>query len=548
MAGASELGHRVSGQRTRSAVALLPVLPLVGALAAACSTGHSPTAVAPNAAKPVPVLVPASLPARACDWAHDAIGYEIFVRSFFDSDGNGSGDLRGVIDKLDYLNDGNPATDDDLGVDLLWLMPTFPSPSYHGYDVTDFDAVNSEYGTRETLRELVDLAHRRHMRVLLDLPLNHTSDRHPWFVDAATASTSAHRRWYLWRSDDPDWGQPWNRGAATWHRAGDSYYYGLFWGGMPDLNWGNRQVRDAIVDVMLNWLDLGVDGFRLDAVRHLVETGPGSGQADASDTHRHLSELAGRLAARRPDVLLIGEIWADAAAIAPYYGTAAAPELGATFDFSLAAAIVDGVRDRQARPLVDALQQINQRYPAGAIDVTFVDNHDQVRLASQLGDDGAGLRQAAALLLTLPGTPFIYYGDEIGQRNGPTSDDEDKRRPLAWASIASQRADPTSLLSLYRQLIRLRQSSSPLRRGTTEVLTGMPHGDAVLALLRRQGGQRLLVLHNLTDRPVEAGPFLIEATALRPLWTSVPVDDPMAVAGAISVLLPPRASGVWVLE
>jgi len=537
MTGASELKQQV--RKLATLVALASVLTSCVATPAPARSGPAPAAGARSAARWPPIDV---------DWAHDAVGYEIFVRSFSDSDGDGVGDLRGVIERLDLLNDGDPATSDDLGVDLLWLMPTFSSPSYHGYDVVDFDTVNPQYGTRQTLQQLVAAAHRRGMRVLLDLPLNHTSDRHPWFVDAATSPTSHHRDWYLWRSDDPGWGQPWNAGARSWHRAGSGYYYGLFWGGMPDLNWSNGEVRSAIADSMLRWLDLGVDGFRLDAVRHLVESGPGSGQSDASATHRHLRELAARLAVRRSDVLLIGEIWADAATIAPYYGAAGEPELGATYDFPLASAIVDGVRDRQAQPLADALQTIIQCYPVGAVDITFVDNHDQVRLASQLGDDDAGLRQAAALLLTLPGTPFIYYGDEIGQRNGPTGDDEDKRRPLAWANVASQRADPTSLLSLYRQLIRLRQRWQPLRRGTTEVLVGMPHGDAVLALQRRAGEQRLLVLHNLTDQPAEAGPFLIEATAVRPLWTSAPSAEPMAVLGAIGVLLPPRASGVWLIE
>jgi glycosidase len=340
---------------------------------------------------------------------------------------------------------------------------------------------------------------------------------------------------------------------------------------MPDLNWGEAAVRSAIAEAMLRWLDLGVDGFRLDAVRHLVETGPGAGQSDAGATHGHLRELAARLAARRPYALLLGEIWADAATIARYYGSTEQPELGATFDFPLAGAMVGGLLDRDARPLAEALRAIARRYAPSAVDVTFLDNHDQIRLATQLGADDAALRQAAALLLTLPGTPFIYNVDEIGQRNGPTSDDEDKRTPLAWsagpgvgftsgtpwhtpapgserANIFSQRGDPSSLLSLYRQLIRLRQQWRPLRRGTTEILPGTERSRSVLALLRSEGGQRLLVLHNLANQTVEAGPFLIEARSARPLWTSAPIDEPMVVAGAIGVALPARSSSVWLLE
>jgi glycosidase len=179
------------------------------------------------------------------DWADGAVFYEVFVRSFADSDGDGIGDLRGLIERLDYLNDGDPTTDDDLGVSGLWLMPIFPSPSYHGYDVTDYESIDSDYGTLADFADLMRETERRGIRVVLDLVLNHSSSQHPWFVDSATGSGSPYRDWYVWNATNPGWTQPWGGSFPTWHLNGidGTYYYGVFWGGMPDLNFMTPAVR-----------------------------------------------------------------------------------------------------------------------------------------------------------------------------------------------------------------------------------------------------------------------------------------------------------------
>jgi len=196
------------------------------------------------------------------------VGYEIFVRSFFDSDSDGTGDLAGIQAKLDYL--------DDLGVNLIWLTPIHPSPSYHGYDVTDYRAVNPELGTLEDFRSLAAAARRRGMRVILDLVVNHTSSRHPWFVASASSPVNDQRDWYVWRQDDPGWKQPWGHRSPVWHRRKSFYYYGIFWEGMPDLNLENPAVLKEVSGIIAFWLKQGASGFRLDAARHLVEEPDGA--------------------------------------------------------------------------------------------------------------------------------------------------------------------------------------------------------------------------------------------------------------------------------
>jgi glycosidase len=246
---------------------------------------------APAASAPVP-------PAGPDEWWNGAVFYEVFVRSFADSDADGSGDLKGLVAHLDYLS--------DLGVDALYLMPVFESPSSHGYDVTDYERVNREYGTEADLAALLEAAHRRGMKVILDLPLNHTSERHPWFREAASSPASPRREWYEWSPRNPGWGQPWDLNTPAWHRYGREYYYGLFSGSMPDLNYRNPAVRQEMKRIVHLWLDRGVDGFRLDAVRFLVETGPMRGQVSTPETHAYLKELSAWARAARPGTPLVG--------------------------------------------------------------------------------------------------------------------------------------------------------------------------------------------------------------------------------------------------
>ena len=499
---------------------LLLLAAVLATCASACATSR-PSGVASRA-------IPSTIaPPRYPSWSNGAVFYEVFVRSFQDSNGDGKGDLQGLIARLDYLNDGDPATERDLGVDAIWLMPVFVSPSYHGYDTVDYENVNPDYGTNADFALLLEEAHRRGIKVIVDLVLNHTGSGHPWFVEAAASPSSSRRDWYVWSATDPGWGQPWNPASPTWHRKGDAFYYGLFWGGMPDLNFRNPAVREEMKRVAALWLSRGVDGFRLDATRHLIETGPADGQVDVAETHAFLKEFAAFVRSVKPDAVLVGENWTDTGKIAPYYGsTAKVPggdELPLNFDFPMAARIIAGARSGDAGVIADKIDEMRRAYPAGATDVPFLTNHDMRRIASELEDDPGKLRSAAAILLTLPGTPFLYYGEEVGLLNGTTDDDESKRTPMPWdgtpgggfttgrpwhrfapglerTNVAAQTDDPASLLSHYRALIRARHSSAALAVGELEFLS---RTGPVLAFLRIEGSERVLVAHNLGDQAVE---------------------------------------------
>jgi glycosidase len=249
---------REASMRKRKALST----PLLAALVAlGCAGGCARRTDPPRAAAPAPPLVVDAPPAPAAwdlDWARGAVFYQVFVRSFQDSDGDGVGDLRGLIARLDYLNDGRPGEGEDLGVDGIWLMPVHESPSYHGYDVVDYENIDREYGTNEDFARLCAEAKKRGMRVILDLVVNHSGVAHPWFSDPA------RRDWYVRRDDDPGWTQPWGSGP-TWHRGEDGYYHGIFWSGMPDLNWRNPALRSEMARLARLWLDRGASGFRLDA-------------------------------------------------------------------------------------------------------------------------------------------------------------------------------------------------------------------------------------------------------------------------------------------
>jgi len=462
-------------------------------------------------------------------WANGAVFYELFVRSFQDSNGDGKGDLEGLIARLDHLNDGDPRTGTDLEVDALWLMPVFASPSYHGYDTADYETINPDYGTNQTFARLCAEAHRRGMKVIVDLVLNHTGVDHPWFRESASSPTSPRRDWYVWSDRDLGWGQPWNPKSRSWHPRNGGFYYGLFWAGMPDLNFHSAGVREEAKRIAALWLSRGVDGFRLDATRHLFETGPGAGQSDAPETHAYLKEFAAHVRRVKPDAVLVGENWTETPVIAAYYGsTRAVPggdELPLNFDFPLAGRILQGVRAGDAAPIGEKLLEIERTYPPGATLVPFLTNHDQRRVASELREDAGKLRSAAAVLLTLPGAPFLYYGEEIGMANGPGDEDEAKRTPMAWdgthlagfttgrpwhgfapgrerVNVAAQSGDPSSLLSHYRALIRARHASPALARGSLTLLRAQ---GALLAFERRLGSERVLVAHNLAAEPLSEG-------------------------------------------
>jgi len=542
------------------------------ALAAGCSLapGRTPPHPADEAA---PAAAAERAPGWDHAWARDAVFYEVFVRSFADSDGDGIGDLRGLTARLDDLNDGDPATTTDLGVDGLWLMPIFASPSYHGYDTTDYESINPDYGTLDDFDTLLAEAHRRGIRVILDFVMNHTSDQHPWFVESASSPASPRRDWYVWRADDPGWTQPWGSTYPTWHPRDGAFYYGIFWSGMPDLNFRTPAVRREIERLAELWLDRGVDGFRLDATRHLVADGPGQLQNDTPETHAFLRELSAAVRRSHPQALLVGENWTDTATIAPYFGSTAevtgGDELPLNFDFPLAAAIVEGVRSGDPAPIAATLASIAELYPPGVLDAPFLTNHDMIRIASQLDGDERRLGTAAALLLTLPGVPFLYYGEEVGVANGPGRDDTQKRTPMPWddspgggftsgtpwfpfapgratANVAAERGTPGSLWERYRALIALRHAVPALGTGT---LAPLPTGavPTLLAYLRRTADDRVLVIHNLGETAVEAAPLALDAAALEPLFVDAGVAASHGDAGWRAGL-PPGATGVWRLR
>ncbi|HYU16698.1 MAG TPA: alpha-amylase family glycosyl hydrolase, partial [Candidatus Acidoferrum sp.] len=524
---------------------------LLVACFAGCNSAPAPApAPPPSAPSTAAASPPAPAPARAAapeppideaPWWKGAVFYQVFVRSFQDSDRNGIGDFKGLTRRLDYLNDGDPKTSTDLGVDAIWLMPVFQSPSYHGYDVVDYETIEEDYGTGEDFQRFLEEAHRRGIRVILDLILNHTGVDHPWFRESASSPSSPRRSWYVWSDTRLDWGQPWNPSAPTWHERNGAYYYAIFWDGMPDLNFRNPEVRAEAKRIARLWLDRGVDGFRLDAIRHLIEAGPGEGQSKSPETHLFLEEFARAVAQAKPDAVLVGEVWSTTYDIAAYYGATGRDELQLLFDFPLAEAMIGAVNGGRAGDIESALGLARDAYPKAAVDAPFLANHDQVRSATQLSNDPARLRLAAALLLTMPGSPFIYYGEEVGLQNGPGKEDEWKRTPMPWdgsprhgftagkpwysfapgvarTNVAAQTKDAKSLLSRYRKLIAVRKASPALTRGAIEVLSAPGAQGAVLAFVRSAGAENVLVVHNLSTRPADTGPMSAAGVAAEPLF------------------------------
>lgn len=550
----------------------LPFLLLLSLLAALAVTPCAAKSDLPIPTAPVAAVRPASTSQPRLDWARGAAFYEIFVRSFADSDGDGIGDLRGLTSRLDYLNDGDPSTTSDLGIEGIWLMPVFASPSYHGYDTVDYYAINPQYGTTADFDTLIAAAHARGIRVIVDLVINHTSSRHPWFVESSSSPRAPKHDWYVWRADDPGWRQPWG-GGPTWHEMNGAYFYGIFSGGMPDLNLEDASVRAEVRAIASFWLERGVDGFRLDAARHLIEDGPGELQCNTPGTHAFWKEFAAHVRAIAPEALLVGENWTSTENIAPYFGSTATvaggDELPMSFNFPLAGSILQAVRTRDAAPVVATLDAVARLYPAGVLDGTFITNHDTPRVATELGSDPAKLRSAAALLLTLPGSPFLYYGEEVGLSGGKP--DPNIRTPMPWndreagggfttgtpwrpfatgrehANVAAQSRDPGSLLAHYRRLVHLRASSPALRRGTIAVLDPGAGNKQVLAFIREAEGERMLVVHNLGASGASAGSWDLHARAAKLVHATVN-GARVRVAGGIRATVPAAGSAIWRLR
>lgn len=453
--------------------------------------------------------------ARADDWKKGAVCYEIFIRSFSDSDGDGTGDLKGLTQKLDYINDGNPRTMRDLGAKCVWLMPVAASPSYHGYDVKDYYRVHPEYGTNADFKRFVAAAHQRGIRVLVDLVLNHASNEHPYFKAALRDTTSPYRSWFRFSRTKPDIKGPW--GQEVWHKSPirDEFYYGVFWSGMPDLNYENPAVREEAKRVSRYWLtEMGVDGFRLDAVPYLVEVG--NVVKDTRETHDILRDFGADVRRTAPRAFTIGEVWDSLSTVLTYYPD----QLDAYFAFALSDALLDAVRTGSASKLLAPFMRMQAAQPAHRWS-TFQRNHDQTRTVTALGGDTTRARLAAELLFTLPGLPFVYYGEEIGMTGDKP--DERLRTPMHWTgghaagfttgapweplqpdsqrvNVQRQDRDRGSLLNMYRRLIHLRGSNAAL--GTGDLVPLTTNNEAVVAFLRRSPAGTALVVANLGTAPL----------------------------------------------
>ena len=479
------------------------------------------------------VFLAAALPAQpvarpsAAGWTKGATCYEIFVRSFRDSDGDGIGDLNGLTQSLDYINDGNPRTSTDLGARCLWLMPVAESPSYHGYDVSNYFKVEPDYGTNADFKRLVTEAHERGIRVLVDLVLNHASSEHPYFQEALRDPASPHRGWFRFSASKPTSKGPW--GQDVWYKSPlrDEYYYAVFWSGMPDLNYETAAVRQEASSIARFWLtEMRVDGFRLDAVPYLVETGDTLAHSRA--THDVLRRFSADVRRAAPRAFTIGEVWDSTGTILSYYPN----ELDAYFAFPVSDAILEAVRSGSPGKLVPEVLRFQRALPPDRWS-PFLRNHDQTRTITALGGDTARARLAAQILLTLPGLPFIYYGEEIGMMGDKP--DERLRTPMQWSSaanggftrgkpwetlqpdtlsvnVARQSADSSSLLNVYRRMIHLRAENHAL--GSGELVPVDASSDGVLAYLRRDGRRAVLVLANLGTRPLEGVKVTLQPKAI----------------------------------
>ncbi len=445
--------------------------------------------------------------------------YQIFIRSFYDSDGDGIGDINGIIEKLDYLNDGNPDTDTDLGVDGIWLLPFHPSPSYHGYDVTDYYAIHPDYGTMDDFRRLIEKARKRGLKIIMDLVVNHTSSEHPWFKDAAASTDSEYRNWYVWADEHTNTAEAGAVGGPAWHKSETGHYLGIFWSGMPDLNFDHPPVRQEMIRIGQFWLEQGVHGFRIDAAKHIYEDWAHS-KNDPEVRDKNIAwwnEFRSAMEEVHPDVYIVGEVWdSSPVVIAPYL-----EPFDSAFNFGLASDIIANTRSERSGDYGNRLRRIHDLYREASsgsfIDAPFLTNHDQNRVMSELKGNMEHAKMAAAQLLTLPGNPFIYYGEEIGMEG--QKPDEHIREPMIWyedhtrpgmtrwiqpkhnqgtaLSVETQTDDPDSLLSHYRRLIRWRTEIPALDGG--EINDYRSNNRHITAYVRTAHHDRVLVLHNMSS-------------------------------------------------
>jgi maltose alpha-D-glucosyltransferase/alpha-amylase len=506
-------------------------------------------------------------------WYKDAVFYQLHVKSFSDSNGDGIGDFPGLTSRLPHL--------ESLGVDCLWLQPMYPSPFRDdGYDISDYTNIHPSYGTLDDFRRFLEAAHARGLRVIIELVLNHTSDQHAWFTDARSAPHSRRRNWYVWSDTDDRY-----RGVRiifvdtelsnwAWDPVSKAYYWHRFFSHQPDLNYDNPEVRDEIWTVMKFWLDLGVDGFRVDAVPYLIER-EGTSCENLPETHAVLKELRQRVDAHFTGKVLLAEanMWPED--VRPYFGEG--DEFHMAFHFPIMPRMFMALRLEDRKPLIDIIER-TPSLPEACQWGIFLRNHDELtlemvtelergymwdeyaqdprarinlgirrRLAPLLEGDRRRIELMNGLLMSLPGSPIMYYGDEIGMGDNVYLGDRNSvRTPMQWSAgwnagfsqadperlwlpivsnpvygyqsvnVESQERSPSSLLNWMRRLVRVRRSTPVFGRGTIEFLK--PPNHRVLAYTRRLGRESVLVVNNLsgTAQAVELD--------LAPLAGAIPIE------------------------
>jgi glycosidase len=469
----------------------------------------------------------------------EGVAYEIFIQSWADGNADGIGDFEGATQQLDYL--------EELGVAAVWLMPIMPSPSYHKYDVTDYKAIHPDYGSIEDFKYFVAEAHKRGINVVIDMIINHTASDHPWFVEAKKGKDNPYRNYYVWADKDSIADQIAKKevtqdsdNITQWHavdgKEQDEHFYGYFWGGMPDLNFDNPQVRKEIYDVGRFWLEeVDVDGFRLDAAKHIFP------DDRLKDSYEFWQEYREEMRKIKPDVYLIGEVWASSEVVKEF-----ARGLPALFNFDLAGSIQQSViQEKNVAATIEGPSWVNlqnedlikrlinqrevfQSATADYKDAIFLSNHDQNRVMSNFEGDVNKAKLAASILLTLPGTPYIYYGEEIGMLG--KKPDPNIREPFLWhrkandsirtawiepkfttdstvQAVSMQMNDDKSIWKHYQKWIKIRNESEILTKGELEALEN--ENVNCLAFTRSLGNEKLHVVHNLSAR---SQAFKIEPT------------------------------------
>ncbi len=494
-------------------------------------------------------------------WYRRAVFYEVSVRGFCDSDADGTGDLRGLIGKLDYLQ--------WLGVDCIWLLPLYQSPLRDGgYDISDFCSVLPEFGTMADLLQLVEDVHRRGMRVIVDLVINHTSDQHPWFLESRRDRTNSKADWYVWNESDDRWPDArvifvdTERSNWAWDQRRQQYYWHRFFSHQPDLNFDNPEVCDAILEVVRFWLDMGFDGFRLDAVPYLFER-DGSNGENLPETHDYLKRLRKEVRATHPEAVLLAEANQRPEPLMRYFGSG--DECHMCFHFPLMPQLFMGIVLERAEPIAQVLAETTE-IPGCCQWALFLRNHDELTLEMVSDEDRALLYRALApdrrmrrnvgigrrlaplldnhtgraqflhaVLLSLPGSPVLYYGDEIGMGDNVYLPDRDGvRTPMQWTgdrnggfsqgdpacvhlppvmdpvfgyqavNVEAQRRDPSSFLHWVRAMLALRRQRADLFGTGALDLLDTDNG-AVLAFTRRLKSDTVLCVFNFSRRaqPVE---------------------------------------------